>query len=91
MQYAYREKIPVQFLMTFGNENVFNEKLLHMGWDQKIYFSFSRVIDPTTFGNEAEFVNFIKEQFCDYFDQIYRIYSEGGDAQQLNLLRNAAD
>ena len=49
IRYAYREKIPVQMLMSFGNENIFNEKKLHLGWDQKVYYSFSKVYNPTDF------------------------------------------
>ena len=75
MQYAYREKIPVQLLMSFGNEFVFNEKKLQMGWDQKIYYSFSKVYYPTDFEDEKTFVQKMKDEFCNYFDEIWKVYS----------------
>lgn len=33
LKYAYRRKIPSQILMSFGNEQVFDEKKLHLGWE----------------------------------------------------------
>ena len=47
--------------MSFGNEFVFNEKKLHMGWDQKIYYSFSKVYYPTDFDDEKSFVDKMKD------------------------------
>lgn len=32
LRYAYRRKIKSQLFMTFGNENIFDEKSLHVAW-----------------------------------------------------------
>lgn len=45
-QYAYLRKIPVQIMMSFGNENVINEKKLKMGFEEEIFYKIGKVIDP---------------------------------------------
>lgn len=78
-------------LMSFGNETIFNEKKFSMGWEKKVYYSFSKVYNPETFDNERDFVNHMKDEFCNFFDQIWRIYTEGGAVEEVEPLRNEED
>lgn len=32
LRYAYRRQLPSQILMTFGNEEILDEKRLHLSW-----------------------------------------------------------
>ena len=91
IKYAYREGIAVQLLMSFGNEEIFNEKRLSMGWGKEIYYSFGDVIEPGRFETEREFVEFIKDEFCRYFDEVYEVYLVRGNgrAEEEIPLRNA--
>ena len=77
IRYAYRRKLPTQFLMTFGNEEIFDEKRLHLAWGQifhllseTAYYKFSDVYNPTDFEDEGKFVEVIKEKFCEFFDEV---------------------
>jgi hypothetical protein len=62
--------------MSFGNENVFNEKKMEMGWGQSVYYSYSRVYSPADYQNENQFVAAIKDEFVAFFDQVYQQYTE---------------
>lgn len=48
-QYAYTRQIPVQFAMSFGNENSFNEKKLKISYGEEITYKIGKVIDPKDF------------------------------------------
>jgi hypothetical protein len=61
--------------MTFGNEKIFNEKKLDMKWNQKVYYSFSKIYNPSNYENENQFVAAMKDEFSNYFDEIYQEYS----------------
>jgi hypothetical protein len=43
--------MPIQILMTFGNEHILNEKKLELKWGQKVYYSFSKVFLPSDYEN----------------------------------------
>jgi hypothetical protein len=77
--------------MSFGNELVFNEKKLHLGWDQKITYSFSGIYYPADYADEKEFVTKIRAEFCHFFDEIWKFYTEDGDVEEVEPLRFAAE
>lgn len=57
-----------------------------MGWDKKIYYSFSKIYYPTDFQTEKIFVEKMKDEFCIYFDEIWKVYSEGGEVEEIDPL-----
>lgn len=61
--------------MSFGNEKIFNEKKIDMSWNQKVYYSFSKIYNPSDYENENQFVAAMKDEFSDFFDAIYQQYS----------------
>ena len=66
--------MPVQIMMTFGNEFVFNEKKLMFGYDQKVTFGMSKMFHPEDSEDEKAFVLKMKDEFSDYFDEIFKVY-----------------
>ena len=88
-QYSYRENIPVQIMMSFGNEFVFNEKQLSFGYDQKITYSLSKMFYPADYEDQKTYVLKMKDEFSDYFDEIWKIYNEGGEVEEINPYRRA--
>lgn len=80
--------MPVQFLMSFGNELIFNEKKLDMNWGQSVYYSFSQVYRPSDFSNENEFVQAMKEKFAAFFDQIYQQSIDKKPVKRGEMLEN---
>jgi hypothetical protein len=62
--------------MSFGNELIFNEKKLDMKWNQKVYYSFSKIYNPSDYENENQFVTAIKDEFTTFFDEVYQQYTQ---------------
>lgn len=46
-----------------------------MQWNQKVYYSFSKVFLPSDYENENLFVTAMKDEFSNFFDEIYLQYS----------------
>ena len=46
-----------------------------MNWNQPVYYSFSKVYNPSDYENENQFVAAMKDEFSNFFDNVYQQYA----------------
>ena len=69
--YAYEYKVPVQVIMSRGNDDIINEKGLKMGFGKEIKYKYAPVTFPKDFHTREEFFNHIEKQFLDMWKEFY--------------------
>lgn len=69
MQYAYTRGIPVQFVMSFGNEKALNEKKLRISYGEEITYKIGKVMHPRDYPEAKEFIDAVLDEFVRFFDE----------------------
>lgn len=46
-----------------------------------MWYKFAEAIDPRNFEDENEFVERVKERFCEFFEEVYEGYQKAKAAQ----------
>ena len=47
-----------------------------MSWGETVYYRISETYDPTKYETENEFVEAMKDRFCEQFDETYELYQK---------------
>jgi len=72
INYAYSRSVPVQIIMSFGNENVINEKRISSKYhDNEIVTFNDKPINPKDFKSETEFFEAVNKRFDEVFLSVY--------------------
>lgn len=69
--FAYGDDLPVQVIMSRGNEDMVNEKKLSMGFNKNIPFIYGKVFKPKDFATREDFFDAVEKEFQELFDKLY--------------------
>lgn len=69
--FAYAEDIPLQIVMSRGNDDIVNEKGFKMGFGKTITYKFSPVIYVKDFETREAYFDHVEETFNNLFSELY--------------------
>mmetsp|Transcript_3159 Transcript_3159/g.4567 ORF Transcript_3159/g.4567 Transcript_3159/m.4567 type:complete len:269 (+) Transcript_3159:71-877(+) len=69
--FAYQEKLPLQVVMSKGNDDIVNEKGFKMGFNKLIEYKYGPVIEAKDFETREEYFEHVEKCFLDMFKELY--------------------